>query len=378
MLLGALVAAACAGRPAPAAITAPIEAPYRTATVVGSVILTRPPGVAPGEAVGGLSGITRLGPSGPWLVVSDDRRAPRWFEMRFAFERGQLRVTPGAPVPVTAPPGPEGRPRPLDLEALVALPDGTRLVSSEGNSVDGRREPASVLRVTAAGGYLQTLPLPEKFLPTAPGRGLRDNLAFESLAAAPDGSRVWAIAEAPLLQDDEPAGLHRDARSRLLEWVRTPGGYRPGRELIYPISASGVPRGLGPNATLADEGPVELTRLPNGQLIVMERAFVRDREHRRAANVIRLFTIDLAGADDVSAVDALGDAPRARPIGKRLLVDLADLAPDLDPRLASLANFEGMAPGPDTPDGDPTLVLVSDDNFTDAQRMAVILLRLSK
>jgi hypothetical protein len=48
----------------------------------------------------------------------------------------------------------------------------------------------------------------------------------------------------------------------------------------------------------------------------------------------------------------------------------------LSPELAQLDNFEGMAFGPDLPDGARTLLLVSDDNFNPHQRTAFLLFRI--
>jgi hypothetical protein len=47
------------------------------------------------------------------------------------------------------------------------------------------------------------------------------------------------------------------------------------------------------------------------------------------------------------------------------LSDVAGLSPDLAP---GLDNFEGLAFGPPLPDGRPTLIIVSDDNFNRTQR----------
>ncbi|MGE3275003.1 MAG: esterase-like activity of phytase family protein [Vicinamibacterales bacterium] len=377
LVLLASAVPACAPRPVPAAMPGAPPAVVRAASVIDSVVFSRPPGERGADVVGGLSGITRRGPDGPWLVVSDAHSPARWYQFRFAMANGRLQVTPGPPTHVRRAVVPDASPEELDLEAIASLPDGTILLSAEGGLEVGGRSPATLLRVRRDGGYVETLPLPEKFLPIDEQHGLRDNLGFEGMTASPDGTHVWAVAEAPLAQDDEPAGLHRGARSRLVEWVRTAAGFRPGREFVYPIEPSGVPPGLGDAPTLASQGPVDLAVLPDGELLVMERAFARNPTTRRGANVIRIFALDLSVADDVSGAVSLREVPDARPVGKRLIVDLADLADQLDPRLATLANFEGMAPGPRTAEGDDTLILVSDDNFVDAQVMAFVLLRLT-
>lgn len=330
--------------------------------------------------IGGLSGVARLGPRGPWLFVSDNRVTPRWYRAGLTLGAGSVSMNVEPPVAASRPRDADGALRRLDLEAVAALPGGDLLVASEGNRQDGERHPGSVMRYHADGRYRGAVPLPKRFLPSGEATGLRDGLGFEGLAVSADGSRGWLLSEAPAWQDGEPAGVTSGSRTRLLELVADAdqaAGFRPGRELVYEIEPSGLPVGLGRAATLASQGPVAVTYLPGGELLVMERAFLYDADLGQSANVIRIFAIDPDGADDVSGVASLLGVPDARPVTKRLLVDLADLAPGLDPRLRTLANFEGMAPGPPTPDGRPTLILVSDDNFADSQAMAIIVLVLA-
>jgi len=57
------------------------------------------------------------------------------------------------------------------------------------------------------------------------------------------------------------------------------------------------------------------------------------------------------------------------PVKKKLLLDLSELG-------IPLYNLEGMTLGPQLPDGSKSLVLVSDDNFDEAQKTQFILLSL--
>jgi 3-phytase len=110
------------------------------------------------------------------------------------------------------------------------------------------------------------------------------------------------------------------------------------------------------------------------RVLALERGFVRTAD-RRAFNVVRLFDVSLAGADDVSAIPSLAGA-RVRPLQKALVADLDETRSLLGPELGLLANFEALCSGPVLPDGSRTLLLVSDNNFSPAQRMAFVLLRL--
>ncbi len=365
---------ACSLR-APAPRSSPSVPPNSPFTVVASAII---PHIVEPQAwrFGGLSGLAYDRLLDEWVAVSDDH-VPRWFLCRIDASRGRVQIRHRRVVFARPPADEQSGPRIVDFEAVAVLPGGDLLISSEGSVEGGRRHPASLLRFHRDGRYSGDVLLPEKFLPGADGasaRGLRDNRGFEGLAIAMDGSRLWAIAEAPLLQDDELPSEQRGARTRLLEFVLAGDTLRPSRELVYPIDQVRVPGGLGPAPQVVDQGVSDMTVLPDGSLLTMERAFVRGSGTRRTVNVIRLFRLLLQGADDVSAVHSLHDAPNARQVSKDLLLDLSSVASRLPARLARLENFEAMAPGPAVPGG-RSLVLLSDDNFSALQVTAAVLLR---
>ena len=81
-----------------------------------------------------------------------------------------------------------------------------------------------------------------------------------------------------------------------------------------------------------------------------------------------MYRVSLIGATDVSPLESLKGHPEIVAVTKTLLTDLSEveglsreLAPTLD-------NFEGLAFGPRLPDGRASLLVVSDDNFSEAQR----------
>jgi hypothetical protein len=70
----------------------------------------------------------------------------------------------------------------------------------------------------------------------------------------------------------------------------------------------------------------------------------------------------------VSRIDSLAGRT-VREADKTLVLDLATLGITLD-------NVEGLAFGPVLPDGRQSLVLISDDNFSDSQKTQVLLFAL--
>jgi hypothetical protein len=269
-----------------------------------------------------------------------------------------------------------GAPAWLDPEGVALAPGGGLLVTSEGRAEREPRIAPALLSFGRDGRFARVLPVPPRFLPPASGphtSGVRDNAAFESLTVTPDGRRLYTGAESPLVQDGEAATVTRGALTRLLEYDAVEGGgWTPGREFLYPLDPI-APGDFEP--TFAINGLVELLALGADDLLAMERSYVEDGPGGRGLNRIRVYRVSLRGAADVSRLDAIGPtAPE--PLEKALVLDLGEvrgLGPELD---GGLDNFEGLTAGPRLADGSRSLLLVSDDNFSDRQRTAFLLFRV--
>jgi hypothetical protein len=187
--------------------------------------------------------------------------------------------------------------------------------------------------------------------------GIRRNAGFEALSLS--GSTLWTANETGLEQDapDEEAALYGRHPVRLLRYERRGDAWVPAGELGYlvePIER----RGTG----FKVRGIVDLLPLPEGGLLSLEREYVEG-----FGNEVQLFLVDTAGATDVSGLESLA-ATGWTPVRKTLLFDFGSaFEPD---------NLEGMAFGPELPDGDRTLVVVSDDNFESDQVTQIVALRL--
>jgi hypothetical protein len=60
------------------------------------------------------------------------------------------------------------------------------------------------------------------------------------------------------------------------------------------------------------------------------------------------------------------------------VLDLEDIVGKLDPEFPTLDNFEGMGFGPTLPNGNPTLIIVSDNNFRDRQRTVFLAFEIAE
>jgi 3-phytase len=361
---------ACASRPL-AVAAVPSTSTFRL-ELAGEYLMPRETTVGSERLpVGGISGITIEPRSGSLYGVSDSGDRSRVFVFRVSGEGPSFRVRPTSAIRLGS--GPDA-PSKLDPEAL-ALAGPDLLIASEGSAEEEPRVPPALLAYDSRGRFRRQLPVPSRFLPPERGpatAGVRRNEAFESLTRSPAGTRLFTASESPPVQDGPAATPERGALTRILEYRPSAGnGWEPSREFAYPLDPVAAD-GFTPDFSI--NGLVELLALSDNDLLVLERSFAMERPGGRQMNRIRLYRTSLDGAMDVASLASLSTGD-VRPLTKRLVVDLADVR-GLSGDLAALDNFEGVAFGPRLRDGSPSLLMVSDDNFSPTQRTAFLLFRV--
>lgn len=306
--------------------------------------------------VGGLSGITYYPSANLYFAISDDRseRAPaRFYTLRVDLADGRLSsgdVSISAVTPLQDERDRLFRPLTIDAEGIALGPSGSLFISSEGFARE--QEPPFVREFSIDGSPLGRLPIPRRFRPDrGENSGIYHNLGFESLTLTPDGAFLFTATENSLIQDGPKADLEVPSPSRILKF--DVARRKLVNEYLYwvePVAAESDPPG-----ELQTRGLVELIAISQNRLLSLERSYSAGIGH-----TVALYNVALDAADDIGErfqIDPLG----IRPVRKELLFDFADLNIPLD-------NIEGMAFGPDLPDGRKTLLFVSDDNFSEEQR----------
>jgi hypothetical protein len=335
--------------------------------------------------VGGLSGLDRVAASGRYLAISDDRSGfnpARFYELSLDLTRfvrsanpGQAGVTFQSVTTILDSSGQPFGTNTLDPEGLRLNPaTGTLVWSNEGQRAAAGLQNPTVREMSASGTYLRDLAVPTLFNPvgsvagTAVGdSGIRNNLAFESLAFSTDGRTLYTATENALVQDGPAAGLGVGSASRIVSFDVATGA--AGAQWIYNVEPVALPP--NPAGGFATNGLVELLALGDKQFIAVERSFAAGAATPGAGpngqptgNTIRLYFVDASGATDVSGLASL-QGSGAVPVSKTLLLDLSTLRND-DGSALALDNIEGITWGPEF-NGQPTLVLVSDNNFGSTQ-----------
>ncbi|MGF1537666.1 MAG: esterase-like activity of phytase family protein [Elainellaceae cyanobacterium] len=271
----------------------------------------------------------------------------------------------------------------LDPEAIALSPRDTLFIASEGVSRSGI--PPFINEFDLSGQQVAQLPIPERYVPqqypaqtstTSPSpptdaapQGVQDNRGFEALtvvtermgAGLMEPFRVFAAIEEPLVQDaldpeQEAENPDEPARGRLLHYLVGEDQTLLIAEHLYPIE----PKPFG----AFNNGLVELLPLDPGHFLSLERSF------GLGGNGIKLFQIATGGATDTSGISRFSASVNSiQPIRKRLVLDLKDIGIELD-------NIEGMTYGPRLSDGSRSLLMISDDNFSDDQFTQLLLFRL--
>ena len=324
--------------------------------------------------VGGLSGLTYDAKNNVYYALSDDRsqKAPaRFYTLAINLVDGQLQEGDVTFQGVTTLLDEAGKPFPeasLDPEGIALTQVGTLFISSEGDASAKPPLAPFVNEFSLEGRQLRVLPVPEKFLPTAEGtQGIRTNLAFESLTMTPNEKSLYVGTENALAQDGPAASPEGGSLSRVIKYDLATA--KPVQEMVYVVD----PVAQAPISATAfsTNGLVEMLATDNnGTFLALERSFSTGK-----GNTIKLYEAQTQGALDVSGQETLvaetGDPfEMDPPIAKRLLVDLSELGLTLD-------NMEGLAFGPLLPDGRQTLIVVSDNNFSETQVTQFVALALT-
>lgn len=123
----------------------------------------------------------------------------------------------------------------------------------------------------------------------------------------------------------------------------------------------------------AVNGLTELLEYAPDRFLVLERAF--SAGHGTNGNTVRIFDVDASQASNTLQEKNLRKI-KYQPAHKNLIFDFKPYRKQLKEQI--IDNIEGMTFGPDLPNGNKTLLLVSDDNFSSLGRQItqIILLEL--
>jgi hypothetical protein len=243
-----------------------------------------------------------------------------------------------------------------DSEALRVSPSGTSVFIADEYG------PFVEEFDISTGKLMRNVAIPNKFHIDFPSKYLREELnrnlvgrqsnrGLESLAITPEGDRLVAMIQDPLIQDcnHDPDRKLVGNHNRILEINLKSGNVK---EYVYPLEDP-------------KNGVSEILAVNDHQFLVLER----DSKSGSEAKDKRLHLIDLNGATDVHGYKSLSEsglveeeaagAPHPVYVHKRPFLDILQFGIQGIPE-----KFEGLTFGPLLEDGRLMLILSTDNDFS--------------
>ena len=324
-----------------------------------------------GIQIGGLSSAHYNPETRELSAVSDDTgyvSGPRIQYFDLELTDSSLAVTSKRMVRLTNANGERIYPeRIVDGEAMVELPSGAILVASEGVDVKGFFDLPGLFEFNSSGNYLNEWPIPNKFMPKGKkmaGFGVRPNDAFESLSLSPDGSTLFMANEKAMFQDGSIPALDTKTPIRVVEYNATINASTPVAEYIYMVSP--LARLNNDNNTTGFRSVSGFLAVDNKTILVMEKTFFTKPVMK---NSVQLYMAKISsGTTNVATYPGVSERTYTA-MSKSLWIDLDQFEgtngfPNLD-------NVEGITFGPDLPNGNRTLILLTDNNFSKRQKTLI-------
>jgi hypothetical protein len=374
------------------------------ATVAIDVRLDNAPELENGFRIGGFSGLVASDASGTTFITTTDRGpngeikvngktelafplpnyTPRLIKLRLESSTLQvvdtitLKVPDGYTDPVTQTRELTGLPSFIGSGEDAYSPDGKQAygidpygVDTEGIALDSRdgsfwladEYGPSILHVAPDGTLLMRI-TPKGLGLSIPGVTVREllpeafrrrkvNRGFEGISISPDGTRLFAMIQSPLLNPDKKSGeASRHVRIAVVDTSDVENPKLAGVYVYQTEKASEVGAREQDEIKIGDIAAISRTRI-----LVGERDSVEGGSHKK------VYLVDLAGASDISQNDVVNgrtveqandnELTRAgiEPVKKTMVVDLARLGFSPD-------KFEGLAIVDST-----TIAVVNDNDF---------------
>jgi hypothetical protein len=315
-----------------------------------------------GVEFGGISGLDRAADGTYWALSDDrggERGTPRFYSIGLDYDDTAFHgVTILTQTFMQRPDGTNfpANARTVDPEGLRLAPNGNLYWSSEGNwsaNAANRFQPF-VREMTTSGAFVREFATPAQFnyVDNATTGG-RSNKLFEALTVTPNGT-LYTANEDALVQDGGITTVTSGSVVRVM--ALDPVTAAAAAQYAYELPR--IPVDVGPGAPFGpDNGLPELLALSDTEFIALERAFAFG-----VGNTIRLVLTNIGPeTTDVSGIASLAGAVYT-PMRRELLLEMP-----IEYQGVVMDNFEAMSWGRTLANGNRTLVLAADNNFSSTQ-----------
>ena len=302
-----------------------------------------------GTKVGGLSGIDYK--DGTYYIACDHPGDPRFYSSEIIINQNKIDTVLFSEVIKLDRTSGFLKTNTLDLEAIrIDSNSGNIVLTSEG-AIKQNQKP-SIFYVDSQGNFLKNFSLPEYFTSTGIQQP-RNNGVFEGLTKDFDNEGFWVGMELPLTKDGSKPKLFPTRSPIRITHFNKNSGEADDQFVISLGNISKIPW-----MYFAVNGLTELIQYAPHKFLVLERAF--SAGHGSYGNTVRVFDVNSENASNTLKIQNLRKEKYIKAT-KKLVFDFKSVKKKLTDGI--IDNVEGMTFGPDLPNGNKTLILISDNNF---------------
>ncbi len=262
-----------------------------------------------------------------------------------------------------------------DPEGFARLKNGNFVLSTESGV---KNENQFINIYNSWGSWKEEITVPDNYTGKNYRNGFQFNRGIEALSVSPSEEIVAAGNEEPLKQDLNYQGQDL-VRITLFKMLPVPSksekddendktddkeqkkqeNAEPPKEVFTAYSQIAYP--LDSNV---GNGLSEIMFINENEMLTLERGF---NPHTGKVTA-KIYKISLNNATNVLELESLHDTKKnIKTVTKKLLLKLDDTLPLIAAGFRKIDNLEGMALGPKLSNGNQTLIMVSDNNFSDRQ-----------
>jgi len=293
--------------------------------------------------VGGLSGIDFH--SGQYYIVCDDSKNPRFYKANisfsnYGFDTIQLNTVITLRKFDTF----------LDLESLVVDSVSNEILLVNEGKIKQGIDP-SFFSVNEQGEFMNEFKIPQYFQASGKQRP-RDNGVFEGLSRDFNNDGYWIATELPLKADGpKPKFTETNSPVRFTYFNKEKETTKQFAYLLDRV-------GKKPLGGFSVNGVTDVLAYAPNKLLIIERSYSSGYENQ--ANVIKLYSVDYGKAVNTINYNIL-TRENYYPVKKELIFDFETVLEQLTNK--SIDNIEGLCFGPILPNGNKSIILISDNNF---------------
>ena len=235
---------------------------------------------------------------------------------------------------------------------LVWSNEGARVITADKEILQN----PSLNFMDLKGDYMGNITLPENLKMQKLEKGPRNNGTLEGITFDKKYKNIYTNIEEPLFEDGNQASTSKGGLIRLYQFnTKTKKNTAQFGYQLEPIAREPVPKGA-----FAVNGVSAIQYYGKNQLLVVERSYSTGTQ----ACTVKVFLCGLKKATNVKNHPSLQNQ-KLELVSKKLMLNMDDLGIFID-------NIEGLTFGPILTNGNPSIIFVSDNNFSDKQKTQVL------